>query len=239
MVFKLDFSTEINVENNFDEFFDALDHVFKYYETKTKPKSSIKIRGDEGEIKTVETPFSWIFHDKKRIEDSTLRLELKKNYIILDFIAERSEDKSFNYFKKYIELICKALPTYNVKQARYVGLRYINKIIREKGNPFQWKNLINPDLLSTNLLNKYENKTRFMNEFEFKKDDFDIIFKFGLFNSEYPNPIARKEFVLDYDCNTDEPQSLLDINDISEKMNLVIYYLFEESIEKELRDIME
>jgi uncharacterized protein (TIGR04255 family) len=237
IIFRIDFSKDIKIENNFEEFFASIKHVFKHYEAKTKPEISIKIEGDKGKIKTSKNPFAWCFFDKKRIEDSII-MEIRKDHISLDFIVERTKYENFNDFKKYIELICDALSVYKVKYTKYIGLRYINKIICDKGNPFKWKDIINSDLLSLKLLNKYDNKTKFMSDFRFKKDDFDIVFKFGLFNSEYPNPIARKEFVLDYDCNTDEVQNLLDIEDISEKMNSIIYNLFEESIERKLRDIM-
>jgi uncharacterized protein (TIGR04255 family) len=31
-------------------------------------------------------------------------------------------------------------------------------------------------------------------------DDHNILFQFGIHNSQYPNKITQKEFILDYDC---------------------------------------
>jgi len=41
-----------------------------------------------------------------------------------------------------------------------------------------------------------------MGVLEFNTPDYFIRFQYGWFNSEYPNPIARKEFLLDYDCSS-------------------------------------
>lgn len=68
-------------------------------------------------------------------------------------------------------------------------------------------------------------------------DDYTMNFNFGLFNSEFPAKISRKEFALDYDCYTElfEPE---DIDDYLIKFNSEIKNMFERSIKNGLRKHM-
>ncbi|MDR2873887.1 MAG: TIGR04255 family protein [Methanobrevibacter sp.] len=65
-----------------------------------------------------------------------------------------------------------------------------------------------------------------------------MIFNFGQHHTEYPNPIARKEFILDFNCNTDESMHLSEINEIIKEMNDINQELFEESIGEKLKKYM-
>ena len=63
-------------------------------------------------------------------------------------------------------------------------------------------------------------------------------FNYGLYNSEFPNKISRKDFVLDYDCytaNIEKKDSYEYLNKFHEKINEE----FEKSIEEGLRKEME
>jgi hypothetical protein len=42
--------------------------------------------------------------------------------------------------------------------------------------------------------------SRSMAQMTMNLEDRRIIFNFGIFNSEFPNRIAQKDFILDYDC---------------------------------------
>ncbi len=77
-----------------------------------------------------------------------------------------------------------------------------------------------------------------MHYLELKEEGYNLKFQFGLFNSEYPNPISRKEFVLDYDCSTNEETDILEIFDKAKEFNKKIHEWFEKSIQDGLRDIM-
>ena len=59
-----------------------------------------------------------------------------------------------------------------------------------------------------------------------------------MFNSEYPNVISKKEFLLDYDCVTIGELSVNQIINTTKKFHEIIYDLFEASIDEELKELM-
>ena len=69
-------------------------------------------------------------------------------------------------------------------------------------------------------------------------NDFYVRFQYGMFNSEHPNPIARKEFVLDFDCYTKDEQDLSDVLTLLDRFHEKIKEMFEYSILNDLRQIM-
>ncbi|MEN4007279.1 MAG: TIGR04255 family protein [Methanobacteriaceae archaeon] len=73
---------------------------------------------------------------------------------------------------------------------------------------------------------------------EVREDDYLLRFQFGLYNTEYPSPIARKEFVLDYDCYIEGEIDILELFKRSDECNKIIYSWFERSIQDELRKEM-
>lgn len=116
-------------------------------------------------------------------------------------------------------------------------MRYINEIILREGNTFDWKNIIDDKLLfnSSNFVDESHSILRSMQTFEFMKNDNRIIFTFGTPNSEYPEPISRKEFLLDYNVSYDDLLEISDVFDKIKEFNEIISDMFENSIGDELR----
>jgi len=74
---------------------------------------------------------------------------------------------------------------------------------------------------------------------EYRKDNMNINFRFGLFNNNYPNPAKGNDFVLDYDCFTLD--TLTDYTDVIKTItdaHANMQVLFENSITDNLRRIM-
>lgn len=118
------------------------------------------------------------------------------------------------------------------------GLRYINDVVLE-GDAFEWSPFIDPHLIS--LLDFPPDKrkiSRGLGRIELAEDNCNVLFQFGMFNPEYPNPIARKEFILDYDCFTTEETEITNVPKIIEELHEAEKTLFERSITDELRKIM-
>lgn len=118
------------------------------------------------------------------------------------------------------------------------GLRYTYIIKIPKGNPFDWENLITDELIPPiTLINKNE-VTRLVSSIEVNKDEHMLRFQYGLFNSEYPNTIAKKEFTLDYDCYTHDKKEISSMVQLITIFDKEIWSLFEASIKEDLRMIM-
>lgn len=237
---QLKFADFYNIEDNIPKFNEKIKYKFPHSSVEMEPKISINITNQNGEIKTTHQPSSWVFHETKSAEDSPIIIEISKNNCILDFRVQLSNYEGFNSFKNdYISLLVNALSVFEIKEVSFIGLRYINNIICKEGNPLYWKNIVSDALLLDKLLENNDSTSRLMTEFTFEKNDFFINFHFGIFNKEFPNPIARKEFTLDFDCICNDEINIHEIDEIVDEMHETISELFEENITDEYRKFIE
>lgn len=136
-------------------------------------------------------------------------------------------------------IINAVIKVYGDIEIKRTGLRFINDISLPEGNPFDWAPFINPSLIaSLDFPPENRNLSRSMGVIELIRDDHRVLFQFGMYNPEYPNKIARKIFVLDYDCYTTDK---LNISEIKDKIGILQKdeeKLFESSIEDGLREKM-
>jgi len=111
-----------------------------------------------------------------------------------------------------------------------LGLRYINELNIKEGSPFDWEGWVNATLIKSLEFYNTERLARSMGVMNYIFDDFKLIFKYEMYNSEFPNPISKKEFVLDFECVTKEPCEIDDPLDLLDKMHDFINEIFKESI---------
>jgi uncharacterized protein (TIGR04255 family) len=248
--YKNNFLTDVIFEIKFPPVFDLMDGVnssasnFQKNVIDEFPVANIK----KGEEITFNMPrdlnseivnsrkekTSWIFYDNSISENPLKSITLNYNSCILKY----KEYDTFDDFFNNIEIILNALSHYPIKKIEYIGLRYINQIMID-GNSFDWDGLINERLhtITSEFVNK-KDILRSMHTLEFKEGDYNIEFNFGQFNSEYPNPISKREFVLDYTCRCKDSHDITTVPKISKKMNEIITSWFEKSILSGLRDKM-
>ncbi|MCC6503165.1 MAG: TIGR04255 family protein [Deltaproteobacteria bacterium] len=171
----------------------------------------------------------WFFHGKNRektliISENFCAIEYQKQESYKNFREEflKIKDQLFHHFD---ELVLSRL-----------GLRYINNIEKNEISFTEWAKYLDPKLLS--IFDVADDKNRISRAFhnlELNYEKFNIKFQYGMHNPDYPAPIRRKIFILDYDGyvsgfqNRDEVEK--NFNDINEK----IYNFFESCITEELR----
>lgn len=165
---------------------------------------------------------------------------LMKNALIVE--CKNSEYKDFITLRDEINLIFSEFQKkYSIKQFNRIGLRYINEIFIPGKHPLKWDGYIDDNLCKAIMANILGDSkpVRSMHQIEIKRDEVGILFNYGLFNKDYPNPIARPELILDYDYFIN---SLLETNEILDKLghlNTLAEDMFESSIGDELRKKME
>ncbi|MEA3293395.1 MAG: TIGR04255 family protein [Euryarchaeota archaeon] len=176
---------------------------------------------------------SWDFSNKEK----TKRVFIDSDFVFIEYLKYEHFDDLFQDVKLIFETL---IDLYPVKITKRVGLRYINQIKIKSGDPIDWNGLIHPSLFSVSgdFISSEHELLRSMHYLELKEEGYNLKFQFGLFNSEYPNPISRKEFILDYDCSTNEEIDILEILDKAKEFNKKIHEWFEKSILDDLRDIM-
>jgi uncharacterized protein (TIGR04255 family) len=124
-------------------------------------------------------------------------------------------------------------------QANRIGLRYINKIERMEPEPYEWESLIDTGLLGlTRRFDDRDTVSRVFHIVEFKFEQVQVKFQFGLPNPDFPAPIRRSMFVLDLDGVANGPQSLSESLENADLAHARIQRLFESSITDGLRELM-
>jgi uncharacterized protein (TIGR04255 family) len=234
VIFRVDFSSEIQQSREKLVAFEKdVKPTFKRADDQTLRGFQATISKDGFTHEEAKIPlYKFTDTEKAKIltfEPSALTLELAKYTVFDDF--KEITDLVLNQFRK----------VYGDITVARAGLRYINTITlpKTKSGAFKWDNLIATELISAiDFPKNPEEITRIMTVLELKKSDYRVLFRFGLYNSEYPNTIAKKEFALDYDCYTTEECELAEIPELITTFNNEIRNLFEASIKKALRDKM-
>jgi|SRR5208337_970311 len=236
VILKIDYPSISNLETT-----DQLDEFHKKIKKIALNKKEIprilmegQVNNDDFQMSKKESRITWEFSNK----DESKKIAIDKEFISVVYTKYKNFD---NYFKEIKTIIDAFNQSFPFSTAKRIGLRYVNIITIKTGNPFEWDNLINKDLLSvfSNFVDEKVGLLKNMQYLDFKTSEYQMIFWSGLYNSEYPNPISRKEFVLDYDCFIMNEIPFSEFYPKIELFNITINKWFEHSIENNLRRIME
>ena len=194
VILRLDFLGEIDRSQQvLDDIKGAVSDILPEFET--RDIVSVEMTIDQAQKTTQE----------RRYKSFLLRNNATNNSLVLEPSAIIFDLKKYNNYEEFKGLVQRVIrnlgeqsPSIKVSKT---GLRYINQIIIDEGDPFDWTELIKEPLIcSLNFINDRSELSRHVGVMELNKSDYYVRFQYGWFNSEYPNPIAKKEFLLDYDC---------------------------------------
>lgn len=123
-----------------------------------------------------------------------------------------------------------------------IGLRFINEfVIREDGNALEWGGLLAADI-ATGVRPSFANglrMTRSMHQVTALKEDITCVVSYGLHNPDFPNPIVRRQFVLDQDSSVSGGIPEADAKRKIDALYVVGRDIFEASIDAGIRQRME
>lgn len=171
---------------------------------------------------------------EKKVKVYSFLNETENNSITLEPEAITLEINNYSNYEEFRSYIQKAIAEFekddsSIKVSR-IGLRYINQMIISEGNPFELSALIKEPLIcAINFIGQRKELSRLMGVIELNKSDYFVKFQYGWFNSEFPNPIAKKEFLLDYDCYSNYETDLSSILNNVETYHTAIKELFDYS----------
>lgn len=239
VIFRIDLAQPINQGKKLlNDFYKIIENNFPNRED----ISGIRIEATMGLAKDKEPSVKQfqraVISNKFSNADQTIILMFEpepSNFNLLFKSYKNSEE-----LKSLVELIVTAVnKTYGNILIKRVGLRYINNIVIKEGDAFDWDSFINKNLIS--MMEFFPDKrkiSRSIGRMELNKDTYNVQFYYGMANPEYPNPIARKEFILDYDCYSTDEININDVPDVVKALHDEIKRLFESSILDGLRDLM-
>ena len=172
----------------------------------------------------------WHFHTTERnasliINEDSLTFDIN-NYISFQ-----------DFFKVFIELKNVFFFHFNNLLTRRIGLRYINELVIDEENPFDWSKYIKSNLTSIfKVSDNEENIIRAFHNLEVKYDDIMLKFQYGVHNPDYPAKVKRKVFILDLDAFYNGMLKQHEIDNYVNKQHEIIQNQFERSITKNLRN---
>jgi uncharacterized protein (TIGR04255 family) len=174
----------------------------------------------------------WNFFGKER--EKQLVVALQFAFIVYTAYT------SFEDLKANVSAVADALGrTYpDIRVGRF-GLRYVNKIEIDGLAPVtSWNEYISPLLVSATPFFQADKLTRLVEIAEMKCGDLDLRFQFGMPNPDYPAPMKRPSFVLDFDSYIQTAHELPKSLQYMEQAHECIQSLFERSITDKLRECM-
>lgn len=229
VIFRIDFSPIIRLKKELSpDFQDILRPNFPLFEEQTAVEYFTTIKEDS-KIDETRTSRLWHFFTREKTQKVTVSYQ----HLAVEFFKYTH----FNEFSQNVEHIYNSFSSiYKPLDLKRLGLRYINNIVIDEGHPLEWSEFINSHLTHQidNFIVDKTQLSRAMSQNVLNRGDHTIIFSYGIYNSEFPAKISRKEYILDYDCSTTDFDNNEAISKLK-KYNLEILEFFEESITDVLR----
>jgi len=160
-----------------------------------------------------------------------------------DFLAVEYGKNDYDHFPPFRQEVATALEAlqvlYTVPRFNRIGLRYVNDITIPEGNALDWDGIIVPDLITAVLAGKESEASvvRSMHQLQARQGERDSVITYGLHNPDFPNTLARRSFVLDYDCSQSGVEAAQALQ-VIDGLNKCCETMFEHSIQSDLRDKM-
>lgn len=236
VIARIDFASPIEEFNKkVPKRFDT--EALNLFPIKEAPHTTIEgiltISKNGSKIKEEKSNKLWLYHDRKKEK----KLELVPTHFDIVINKYKNYEDIKTNFVGLIDVITEEVSDVVIKR---FGLRFINNIdIRDKTASTKWENYLNKNLLSIfKIPGKKDVILRAFHNLVFKYDNIFLIFKYGMYNPDFPAQIKKKVFILDYDAYY---EGLLDPKDVPKYMDSFhkrIYTLFEDCIIDEVRKKM-
>lgn len=232
VLLRLDLPTLLSVQDGIKDFQSKIKDSFPILEP-IEQKGLVVNANSEGQVQ-VEHPvkITWEFKSK----DKTIECKVDEATLIV------STTKYTNYsdFKSTLNLVLNSFfEVYGAVVTKRIGFRYINEI--KVSDEVNMAECINPWIYRDNsFLNEGHSKLRCMSKYELSlAGDNKMNFSFGIFNSKYPEQASENEFILDYDCYTQEPiEDVASILSRLDSYNQTMTDYFEKSVTDTFRTLL-
>jgi uncharacterized protein (TIGR04255 family) len=189
--------------------------------------------GEAGAVVVQQTESTeWNYYGKDREK----RLAIAPQVLLVTY----SKYTTYETLKGEFMNVASALfATYPETTSSRIGVRYINHVTEGAGGPFEWADLIDPNLLGVvTRFGQPDSVNRVFHIVEFRHDDIGVKFQFGLPNPDFPALMRKRLFVLDIDASVHGAQEQNEIPGILDRAHGRIQELFETSITDALRQSM-
>jgi len=182
--------------------------------------------------RSIETK-EWHYYGKNREK----HLTVSPNFMCIEYNKYEYYEMLSEDFLSVSNALFDAYPELQIKR---LGLRYIDNITIPDEKPMEWDKYLKPELNSIFAIADNKNTiSRVFHVLECNYGEDSLRFQFGMFNPDYPAPIRKKTYTLDYDMYTTKILDKFDMKKTLDRFHEKVNHSFEEVITDELRTIME
>lgn len=213
---------------------DAALRIFPITEPREAVEKEISLT-PEGIASSEQRIKQWEFHGKDRNKKVTIGRQV--------FLVSYKHYQTYELLRsEFMTVFERLLDEFEGQvQPSRIGLRYVNAIetAEDASNPLDWAAYINPKLLCAfdfPAENDRKSVSRLITNFEVAFNDFSLRTILGMPNPDYPAPIRRKLFVLDFDAYTQTYVEPRGIGSLLDNFHESIQKYFELSITEGLRN---
>lgn len=191
------------------------------------------------ELQTARTDFTqWRFFGKNREKQLTLHPE----FLAMEVTQYPRYETVRDEFLAICAAFFRAFPP-DAPQPSRLGMRYINVFegLGEDVPLIDWSGFFHPLLLEAFKFPPPEDHamlSRVFHNIEFTFNEFSLRFQFGMHNPDYPAPLRRKSFVLDYDAYMQGALDKAGIGQLLDRFHAKIQEYFEISIREKTREAL-
>lgn len=234
VIVRIDFDTPLPIVSKgpASSIYDTVKDRFPITEEKKVMGKELLIGPEDTKERSIETK-EWHYYGKNREK----HLTITPNTVFVEY--DRYE--YYEMLKEDFLSVSDALFTsYPKLQVRRLGLRYIDNIDIPNESPTEWDKYLKPELNTIfALAEDKKSVSRAFHVLEFNYGEDLLRFQFGMFNPDYPAPIKKKIYTLDYDMYVTKILNKSDIGETLDRFHEKVNRSFEEVITDELRKIME
>ena len=175
----------------------------------------------------------WVFYGKDRDKE----LHLNINSLFITYSKYSTFDMLRDDFLTVLRPLSELSSSFGIKR---LGLRYINNIALKEKNVTNWNKYLNRSLIcNLKVVPDSDYSLRAFSVVELQSKGVKVRFQYGMINSDFPAPIHKKEFILDYDAYYEGLlRTIPEIESRLDQCRKKIKELFEFSIKDDLRGIM-
>jgi len=208
--------------------------AFPIPEPREAVKREVQI-GPQGVASSSEERFKeWLFHGKERTKTLTIGRQV--------VLVQYKTYQTYEIVKaEFIGILDRVAEFFEGVQSSRVGLRYVNTIELAETNPTDWSAYIAPKPLSLFEFPPEADRkalSRVFHNLELAFDTFNLRYRLGMHNPDYPARIRQKVFVLDLDAYTQSAVGIREVGRLLDEFHATIQQYFEKSITDKLRSIM-
>lgn len=212
--------------------YEAIKERFPKTEVKKIEGQKLFISPEQTQTQKIESK-QWHYYGKNREKELVIATE----FMYIQYNIYELYETLYDDFNSVLTAIYESYSDVHIKR---LGLRYIDHInISDNTTATDWGKYLKPELCAIfDVADDKKTIARAFHILEFNYGDDFLKFQYGMHNPDYPAPIKKKLYTLDFDMSTSKIMDKKEVLDSLGRFHDKLNDSFEEVITEELRLLM-